>query len=78
MQCPKCGGSTKVSDVNFNKDDNERYRRRTCKECGHIFYTVEFVVECDEAFLETYREHNRNLQRYRRRKKVYDSYNLPG
>lgn len=49
MLCEKCKGKTKVID-GCNTDQNERYRRRICLECGHIFYTVEFIVEEDDKF----------------------------
>ena len=54
MVCPKCGGKTHVRDNSGNKDTNENYRQRVCKECGHRFYTVEFEVEEDKLFKKSW------------------------
>lgn len=51
MQCPKCGHTTQVTHLTTN-DENEEYRRRRCRWCGHIFYTIEFEVEVNDAFKE--------------------------
>ena len=39
MTCPVCGGS--VTAVDTAHTCEETYRRRKCKECGHIFFTTE-------------------------------------
>lgn len=39
MNCPVCGG--KVGCLDTRSDCEAVYRRRGCKECGHIFYTSE-------------------------------------
>lgn len=44
MNCPKCGGATAVS--NTVSDGEKVYRQRTCKSCGHSFYTTEAVSNC--------------------------------
>ena len=39
MNCPECGGKVRVMDV---VNDCERViRRRKCKECDHLFFTIE-------------------------------------
>lgn len=50
MICTECGGDVMVTD-SARKPDGEVYRRRKCKGCGRIFYTIEFEVEKDEKFL---------------------------
>lgn len=49
MNCPKCGGEVKVLDNINNTEDNEIYRKRKCKKCGNVFYTVEFEADEDES-----------------------------
>lgn len=39
MTCQICGGDTKVVDTARSSD--EVIRRRKCKACGEVFYTVE-------------------------------------
>lgn len=50
MLCPKCKNATAVCDTRFDDKENEIFRRRVCKECGHDFYTVEFDIEATEKF----------------------------
>ena len=57
MVCPECGGKVHVID-NVSSDD-ENYRKRECKECGHIFYTLEFEVEYDTTFKKAWRKNHR-------------------
>lgn len=50
MTCPKCGGVTGVWD---SKPDAESvHRKRVCKECKHIFFTVEIDAESPLPFYE--------------------------
>ena len=51
MTCPKCGGKVRVIMTNYG-DDNEVYRRRACTVCDHIFHTVEYEVEWNDALHE--------------------------
>ena len=67
MKCPKCNGEAGVVDSSFNPEDNEYYRRRKCKSCGHSYYTIEFEVSFDESFKETYTKHHR-MYAYRNKK----------
>lgn len=39
MTCPMCGGVTFINQK-YTDVDSVR-RKRICKECGHIFYTLE-------------------------------------
>lgn len=43
MMCPKCNGRSIVVDVKHI--DNETHRRKRCKYCGHIFYTLEIIAD---------------------------------
>ena len=41
MNCPVCKGKVKVA---YCLSDNDSViRKRECCECGHIFYTSEFI-----------------------------------
>ena len=64
MYCPKCKGKIGVLDSVYNNDENEILRKRKCKECGHIFYTIEFEVEQDDRLKQEwssfYRSNLRN------------------
>lgn len=54
MVCPRCeaNGSRTVitSDTAYNAKDDEFYRKRRCRACGLIFYTVEWEVPFDDVF----------------------------
>lgn len=67
MKCPKCDGDAGVVDSSFNPEDNEYYRKRKCKSCGHSFYTIEFEVSCDDTFKENYVKNHRSYN-YRKNK----------
>lgn len=61
MFCPKCNdGKPKVVDTVHNAKDNEIYRRRRCLHCGHIFHTVEIIVEEDQKFKDIWWKCHRN------------------
>lgn len=45
MVCPKCGGKLGVVDNAYDSEGNEIFRRRKCKGCGNITYTVESEIE---------------------------------
>lgn len=61
MNCPKCGGKTKVTDVVNNFSHNETYRRRKCVTCDHVFYTTESEVDFkDEYFHKLWRANIRS------------------
>lgn len=55
MTCPNCSGATTVTDTGTGSD--EVIRRRKCKKCGYIFYTVEHEIEHPKpwALLESYK-----------------------
>ena len=71
MICPKCGGPIKSTD-SVHTEENETYRRKKCKLCSHVFYTVEFEVERDENFKETWYGNHRSyiLRDYYKNKKI--------
>lgn len=68
MLCPKCKGKLGVID-NVNAPDNELYRLRRCKECGHTIYTIEYEADADKYFLNRWDEHHRNRHRNKKEKK---------
>ena len=48
MLCPECNSdNVGVIDVVKNKQQNEIYRQRKCRDCGYKFHTIEFEVEYD-------------------------------
>ena len=53
MKCPKCGGEVKLLE-SINTPSNEIYRKRKCKDCKKIFYTIEFEVEDNKRFMDEY------------------------
>jgi transcriptional regulator NrdR family protein len=68
MNCPKCNCSSCTTiDTVQNRTDNEVYRKRKCRDCGHIFYTSEFEVEYSDQFKKDWNKHYR-----RKYKKLYD------
>lgn len=58
MNCPKCGGKTKVVDT--GNDDKRVYRRRECVVCKHRIYTTELVMDGSKYFLSRVRNKNLN------------------
>lgn len=67
MICPKCGGKVRIPDVRNEETANDVLRKRKCLECGHIFYTVETIVEFEGKFKLQWRLNDRN-KTYKRRK----------
>jgi hypothetical protein len=59
-----------------NAPQNEIYRKRKCVSCGHIFYTTEFEVDANDAFLREFRDCCNNHKRNYRKtgKKIYAVY----
>lgn len=54
MKCPNCGGNVRVRDTTYT-EENEIYRKRSCLNCGHVFYTMEFAIEANDKFLKDWR-----------------------
>lgn len=49
MKCEKCGSeNVYVKDNVFVPPENTNYRKRICKDCGHKFFTIEFIIEKDD------------------------------
>lgn len=60
MICPKCKSeSIRVVDNVKNPNMNEIYRMRKCKDCGHVFYTVEIEAEMDKRFNKDWNKYHR-------------------
>jgi len=57
MKCPKCGSKSYVVDTAQDSAANETYRRRMCEKCKHAFFTIEFEVERDKNFRETWNKY---------------------
>lgn len=53
MNCPKCNGNTKC--LGTASDYDAVHRRRLCKECGNIFFTIEIINEEDNSAREYYK-----------------------
>lgn len=67
MTCPKCGGDTWVRD---SKPDAESvHRQRICKECGHIFFTVESDVKSHIPFYDAQSQYYKARWAERKRKR---------
>ena len=47
MKCPNCGGSLYV--VNSLPYEDQIYRQRKCKGCGYMPWSIEYIVEKNEA-----------------------------
>ena len=43
VTCPNCNGNVSVVDVKHIGD--ETHRRKKCKACGYVFYTLEIVAD---------------------------------
>jgi hypothetical protein len=75
MKCPKCFGPVRVCDTTYT-EENEIYRRKRCRNCGSIVYTLEFEVENNSALQEDW---NRLLKTAKpawtkRKRKIYTIY----
>lgn len=69
MNCPKCKSRAYVMDVVNNHVNQEAYRKKRCKKCGHVFFTVEFEVENDKVFMRKWFLNHRERSRKRGVKK---------
>lgn len=49
MLCPKCGNRLGVVETRDWSDGNV-YRRRKCKNCGHLIATIEIKIPYDNQF----------------------------
>ena len=50
MKCPNCGGRLYV--VNSLPYEDQIYRQRKCKSCGYMPWSIEYIVEENEALKE--------------------------
>lgn len=62
MNCPKCGGNTKVTDS--RSDSKSVHRRRKCILCGNVFYTAETKSDSDDMFKKTYNNYHNRRRNY--------------
>lgn len=58
MKCSKCNGDIRVVD-SVHTPDNETIRKRKCKKCGYIFYTVEEEAPVTDELMEKYHKYYR-------------------
>lgn len=66
MTCPVCGGKSKVEKS--CSDTETIYRRRSCQECGYVFYTTESESTSDgfyKTMLENHPSYKRPYKRAR-------------
>lgn len=70
MNCPKCGGETKVIDL--AKAPEDIYRKRGCKQCGSTFFTVEYEIEKNCDMWQEWVKYNRAWIRSRNKQKTED------
>lgn len=67
MTCPKCGGDTWVRD---SKSDAESvHRQRVCKDCEHVFFTIETDAGSHLMFYEASSRYYRARYDEKKRKK---------
>lgn len=59
MNCPICGGRTRVKDTRHDPVDGSTYRERECKECGRIAYSKEVVAKADPNFHDLWKRSHR-------------------
>lgn len=45
IDCPKCGGKTRIYDTYWSTKWNAKARRRSCDNCGGMFRTIETIVQ---------------------------------
>lgn len=60
MLC-KCGSKMSVADV--VKTEDEIYRKRVCKDCGKVIFTLEFEIEYDENVSRIWNDNYRRNSR---------------
>lgn len=61
MKCPNCGNGVMVWDT--ARSEEEIYRKRKCKVCGHKFCTIEYEVDYDAKFKKEWAKNNRAWSR---------------
>ncbi len=59
MDCPICNNKSDVIDSVKNPIQKETYRKRKCKKCGNIFYSVEFEAIYDKRLASDWLLHHR-------------------
>lgn len=45
MICPECGNKLYIKTSEKNDKTNDIYRKRHCKNCGYITYTIELISD---------------------------------
>jgi transcriptional regulator NrdR family protein len=70
MKCPECDGKVTVIETRNNAPLNEIYRERKCRECGCVFYTLEFEIESDNAFEKEWHNLDRRLLKRKREREL--------
>lgn len=66
MNCPNCKVKSYVLDAVNNTVEHETYRKRKCRGCGKVFFTLEFEVENDKPFMRKWFLNHRERKRERR------------
>ena len=70
MICPKCKGKTYVMDT---RGERRVLRRRKCKDCGKLWFTLEEVIDYNEGLMR-YQAHA-YVKRHEKDKRHEDSEN---
>lgn len=60
MICPSCNG--KLGVVDMVRDTQDVYRRRKCKACGRLVYTLESEVEPDSVYRNNWTACDHNIR----------------
>ena len=58
MCCPRCNKSLRIEEERENLLMREIYRRRVCTVCKKEVFTIEFEVEDNPKFRETWEHLN--------------------
>lgn len=59
MRCPKCNRATYIVHMTTS-NENEEYRKRRCRGCGHELFTIEFEIEENEQLRNEWPEMFKN------------------
>lgn len=44
MKCPACGSRNYIAVITNNLIDSQTIRKRRCRDCEHVWFTVELAV----------------------------------
>lgn len=70
MNCPKCGGNSRVSKRVKSIDNIAFYRRHTCISCDHTFYTTEYEIPSTDAIKALFKSDEEAAKKRHKRRTV--------